>query len=167
MPMILYHGSNVAVEKPKLLVPNRTLDFGAGFYTTTNKEQAVGFCENVYRRQKSGGKIVSVFEFDERLFGKFSTLQFDQPDTDWLDFVAAHRSGTYSGKVYDLIYGPVANDDVYQTFLLYLSGALNKEQTIQTLKIKELYKQLVFASHAAIDNLQFVKTVDIGSGEAV
>lgn len=36
--MILYHGSNVVVEQPKLIEQNRFLDFGYGFYTTTNKE---------------------------------------------------------------------------------------------------------------------------------
>lgn len=35
--MILYHGSNLVVSKPKLIQQNRFLDFGFGFYTTTNK----------------------------------------------------------------------------------------------------------------------------------
>lgn len=39
--MILYHGSNVQVSMPKILVTNRMLDFGAGFYTTSNRQQAV------------------------------------------------------------------------------------------------------------------------------
>ena len=34
--MLVYHGSNVSVEKPKLIIPNRTLDYGNGFYTTVN-----------------------------------------------------------------------------------------------------------------------------------
>ena len=34
--MILYHGSNMIVENPKLIEQNRFLDFGYGFYTTTN-----------------------------------------------------------------------------------------------------------------------------------
>ena len=41
--MIIYHGSNVKVEKPALIVQNRFLDFGFGFYTTTNKAQAENF----------------------------------------------------------------------------------------------------------------------------
>lgn len=160
--MLLYHGSNIIVKRPRLIIPNRTLDFGEGFYTTTNKEQAESFCENVYRRQKCGGKIVSVYEFDEGAFKRLSTLKFDSPDESWLDFVSEHRSGTYkSGQKYDLIYGPVADDDVYQTFVLYTSGVINKEQTIQALKIKKLYNQLVFASPEAIGALQFVKTVDL------
>ncbi|MDR1157852.1 MAG: DUF3990 domain-containing protein [Oscillospiraceae bacterium] len=30
--MTLYHGSNMAVEKPQLAPQNRFLDFGKGFY---------------------------------------------------------------------------------------------------------------------------------------
>ncbi|WP_350310533.1 DUF3990 domain-containing protein [Adlercreutzia caecimuris] len=38
--MILYHGSNVEVRRPRVLTTNRSLDFGAGFYTTSNLDQA-------------------------------------------------------------------------------------------------------------------------------
>lgn len=165
--MILYHGSNMSVTRPKLLIPNRTLDFGAGFYTTTNKEQAISFCENVYRRKKCGGKIVNVYEFDEGLFERFQTLRFDSPNEAWLDFVSDQRNDIYSGKTYDLIYGPVADDDVYQTLLLYMSGALTKDQTLQALKIKELFNQLVFASQKTMDTLRFIKAVDIAKGDNI
>ena len=37
--MIVYHGSNMEIKEPRLIVPNRTLDFGNGFYTTTNMEE--------------------------------------------------------------------------------------------------------------------------------
>ncbi len=165
--MILYHGSNVAVDKPMLIIPNRTLDFGAGFYTTTNKEQAISFCENVYRRQKSGSKVVSVYEFDESNFESLSTLKFDSPNEAWLDFVSDHRNGIYNGKAFDFIYGPVADDDVYQTFVLYMLGAITKEHALQALKIKKLYNQLVFASQEAVDTLQFIRAVDLLKGEIV
>jgi len=39
--MIVYHGSDIVVKQPKILQSERMLDFGEGFYTTTNKEQAV------------------------------------------------------------------------------------------------------------------------------
>ncbi|MEE3314206.1 MAG: DUF3990 domain-containing protein [Treponema sp.] len=38
--MILYHGSNIIVESPKLLKAQRFLDFGRGFYTTSDFDQA-------------------------------------------------------------------------------------------------------------------------------
>lgn len=36
--MILYHGSNVEIKEPKLIPSKRLLDFGAGFYFTTDFE---------------------------------------------------------------------------------------------------------------------------------
>ena len=43
--MTLYHASNVEVKMPMLVESNRMLDFGPGFYTTTNREQTVRFAE--------------------------------------------------------------------------------------------------------------------------
>lgn len=158
--MKLYHGSNITVEEPKLIKQNRFLDFGYGFYTTTNKEQAISFAEKVYKRKNEGSKQVSVYEIDEeKLFSDCSVLRFDAPNEAWLDFVSDNRSGNYSGANYDVIYGPVANDDVYTTFTLYQSGALTKEQTLEALKIKRLYNQMVFATEKALSYLKFVKNI--------
>ena len=75
--MIVYHGSNVCVSEPKLIQQNRFLDFGFGFYTTTNKIQAIGFAEKVYLRKHTGEKIVNIYEFDETAFNECSVLKFD------------------------------------------------------------------------------------------
>lgn len=161
--MILYHGSNVVVSKPRLIRQNRFLDFGFGFYTTTNKMQAIAFADKVYKRRREGGKIVSVYELNEQVaFAECSFLRFDAPNEAWLDFVSENRSGSYTGKEYDLVYGPVANDDVYTTFTLYNAGALTKEQTLEALKIKKLYNQLVLTSEKALRYLRFVGTVPEG-----
>ena len=158
--MILYHGSNLVVEKPKLVLQNRFLDFGFGFYTTTNKVQAISFAEKVYKRKNEGTKQVSIYEIDEkRIFAECSVLRFDSANEAWLDFVALNRSGNYIGEAYDIIYGPVANDDVYTTFTLYQAGVLTKEQTLEALKIKKLYDQMVFATEKALSFLKFVGTI--------
>lgn len=161
--MILYHGSNVIVYKPRLIRQNRFLDFGFGFYTTTNRAQAIAFADKVYKRRREGGKVVNIYELDERIaFAECSLLRFDAPNEAWLDFVSENRSGNYKGKEYDLVYGPVANDDVYTTFTLYSAGALTKEQTLEALKIKKLYNQLVLTSERALSYLKFVGTVPEG-----
>lgn len=161
--MILYHGSNVVVSKPQLIHQNRFLDFGFGFYTTTNKMQAIAFADKVYKRRMKGGKIVSIYELNEQIaFAECSLLRFDAPNEAWLDFVSENRSGSYKGKEYDLVYGPVANDDVYTTFTLYSAGALTKEQTLEALKIKKLYNQLILTSEKALSYLKFVGTVPEG-----
>ena len=86
-------------------------------------------------------------------------MQFDSPNEAWLDFVSDNRAGKYTGKHYDFIYGPVANDDVYTTFTLYAAGVLSKEQTIEALKVKKLYNQLVLTSEKALALLRFLGTV--------
>lgn len=158
--MILYHGSNFVVLEPKLIQQNRFLDFGPGFYTTTNKAQAISFADKVAKRRKNGHKTVSIYELDENTaFTECSLLRFDGPGEAWLDFVSDNRSGIYEGEGYDFIFGPVANDDVYRTFTLYTAGVLTKEQTLEHLKIKKLYNQLVLATEKALSHLRFSGTV--------
>lgn len=158
--MILYHGSNLTVSEPKLVVQNRFLDFGYGFYTTTNKVQAIGFADKVTKRRKEGTPTVSIYEIDEETaFAQCSVLRFDAPNEAWLDFVSDNRSGNYKGEIYDFIFGPVANDDVYTTFTLYTAGVLSKEQTIAALKVKKLYNQLVLTSEKALSYLRFMGTI--------
>ena len=90
--MILYHGSNVTVEHPKLIKQNRYLDFGFGFYTTTNREQAVNFARKVAERRKTGEATLNIYSVDETVaFEECSLLKFDSSDEKWLDFVAANR----------------------------------------------------------------------------
>ena len=155
--MIVYHGSNIVVEKPRLVSQNRFLDFGKGFYTTENKTQAISFAEKVYRRRQEGVPIVSAYEFDEKTaFAVCSLLRFDVPDEAWLDFVSQHRNGTYKGTAYELIYGPVANDDIFATFTLYAGVELTKEETIARLKVKKLFNQLVLSSEQALSFMTFI-----------
>lgn len=130
--MILYHGSNVVVSKPRLIEQNRFLDFGFGFYTTTNMAQAIGFADKVTRRRKNGQRTVNIYEIDEEeAFSECTLLHFDKPGEAWLDFVSKNRSGNYEGEKYDFVFGPVANDDVYRTLTLYTAGVLSKEQTLE------------------------------------
>ena len=154
--MKLYHGSTVAVRKPSVKRGRPTVDFGQGFYTTTSYEQAKKWAELKRKRTSAPHAVVTEYEVaDDILQGRYTTLFFSGPTQEWLDFVAENRSGNYNGKSYDIVYGPVANDDVYTTFTLYQAGALTKEQTLETLKIKKLYDQMVFTTEKALSFLKF------------
>ena len=159
--MILYHGSNMEVKEPRLIEQNRFLDFGYGFYTTTNKSQAENFAKKVVVRR--GGKpIVNIYQLDDDITDKLLKIKsFNHPDEEWLDFVSAHRNGTYSGEQYDLIIGAVANDDVYRTLQVYSSGLLTKEQALEALKIKKLFNQYVFSTPKSLNLLQFIKSEEV------
>lgn len=159
--MILYHGSNMVVEKPRLIEQNRFLDFGYGFYTTANKVQAENFAKKIVVR-RGGISTVNVYEIDDNFgSGLLKIKRFNTPDEEWLDFVCTHRNGTYDGEQYDLIIGAVANDDVYRTLQVYSSGLLTKEQALESLKIKKLFNQYVFTTNEAISLLKFVKSEEV------
>ena len=155
--MILFHCSNAIVEIPKLALSRKSLDFGSGFYTTVNKEQAIDFARKIAIRKGQKSKFVSVFNFDEEIAGQILDIQrFSAPDMLWLDFVHQNRHAIYTGKLFDLVIGPVANDDVYATLIIYEQGILNAEQTIEALKIKKLYNQFVFKTEKALALLKFI-----------
>lgn len=156
--MLVFHGSNVEVRNPRIINPNRTLDFGPGFYTTTNREQAVDFARRVATNRGVGVATVNIFEIsEETAFELCDTLRFQGVDDAWLDFVADHRMGIWEGPEYDLVFGPVANDDVYETLQLYVNGAISRDYTMERLKVKELFNQLVFKNDKALGFLKFVK----------
>ena len=155
--MTLYHASTVEVKMPMLVESNRMLDFGPGFYTTTNREQAMRFAKSVVAK-RGGTPMINAYEFDEAAFSECLVRRFDSPSEDWLDFVAANRTGQYFGVRYDLIMGPVANDDVYTTIGLYMRGFISKEATISDLRVKRLYDQLVFATPRTFRYLRHVNT---------
>ena len=159
--MTLYHGSDQIIKIPELRLSIRTLDFGPGFYTTTNKEQAVNFAVKVYNRSvREGntpkGKFISIYEADyEKIKDELVLLHFGSANEEWLDFILANRKNYYEGKKYDIIYGPVANDTIYRTLIAFESEALSKEETIAKLKVRELFDQMTFKTELALSYLKY------------
>jgi len=164
--MIIYHGSNVFIQTPKLIKHNRTLDFGSGFYTTSNLKQAKNFAYNVVARNKGNGTpIVSYFEVDsDELEKNLSILKFDTANDKWLDFVYSQRTAKYTGKQYDVIVGPVANDTLYRVFRMYEDGDIDRDETLKRLKIVELFNQITFCTENAIAMLKFIKYEVLANG---
>jgi hypothetical protein len=147
------------VTEPKILKPNRELDFGNGFYTTTPLDQAIAFAKRVTRNRGVGTATVSVYEIDDKVaFPLCEVVKFDGVSDAWLDFVCDNRDGAYSGPAYDFAFGPVANDDVYRTLYLYRAGEIDREETFKRLKVKTLYNQLVFATPLALSFIHFKRS---------
>jgi hypothetical protein len=169
--MLIYHGSNVTVENPRLITPNRTLDFGSGFYTTTNLAQAENFANNVVSRNEGRGiPTISFYEVDDKVLHELNVLKFDHADDKWLDFVYANRTAKYTedpstspnGEAsrvrYDIVIGPVANDTVYRVFRLFENGDIDRETVIKRLKVTKLFNQVTFCTERAIKELKFIKS---------
>ena len=163
--MLLYHGSNIAVEEPRLIEQTRGLDFGAGFYLTTNEVQAVRFSEIIVNRRKSGIPMVTVYDFDMEAAEKnLAILRFESANAEWLRFVTDNRLKTYKGDAYDIVIGAVANDTVMPTIQAFLSNFLNEEATIITLKTSRLVDQVCLKSVKALSLLNFIKSYDAKGG---
>lgn len=62
--MLLYHGSNIVVEKPEIREKLRALDFGAGFYLTSSREQAIRWARTVTRRRRYNMSQVDARKLD-------------------------------------------------------------------------------------------------------
>ena len=156
--MVVFHGTNVVIEQPGIFNRFKTLDFGEGFYTTENEMQARDFAIKIcQRRTPSLYPIVNCYEFTEDI-SKFSVLKFEAPNEKWLDFVVERRKGIILTEKYDLIIGPVANDDVFGTIILYEAGQLDKESALKKLNVKTLYNQMAFCSELVLDKLTFIKS---------
>ena len=153
--MVLYHGSYKNIPNPQILDYGHTRSFGIGFYTTTNKEQAISFSLKVVKRITEGIPTVNIYDFNmDEAKKECSILSFDGPTEEWLDFVVKNREGQKLNS-YDIVFGPVADDNVYRTLALYIAGDFTKEETLEKLKIRKLYNQLVLSSDKALKYLVF------------
>lgn len=158
--MKLYHGSTMAVRKPSLRNGRKRTDFGKGFYTTTNADQAEHWAKHVQDRRKKNVAVVSVYEFDESTLtsGDFIVREFHGVDKAWLDFVVNNRKSRPVPHDFDIVLGPVANDNVYATVNLYEDGVLDAESAINQLKAYKVYDQLSFHTLRAIKTLKFLSS---------
>lgn len=159
--MKLYHGSTVTVKRPNIQKGRKATDFGKGFYTTTNFEQAKKWALLKRNREQGNKAVVSVYEIpDDILDGDFTVRHFAGATKEWLDFVVNNRRGK-STEEYELVMGPVANDQLYATIRLYEQGVITADAAIEMLKTHKLFNQLSFHTERAVSLLRFVEAVII------
>lgn len=113
--MIVYHGGLVSIEKPEILVPVRTLDFGNGFYTTTSQEQAENWIKIKTRRENVLTGVLSIYEIPDEFYRekKLRIKVFEGATEDWLQFILGNGLNKDYVHSYDIVCGPVADDRVY------------------------------------------------------
>ncbi len=158
--MLLYHGSNQAVTQPVLLRPERRLDFGMGFYLTSSREQAERWAVRTWERRKQGRPTTTVFEYPFPVPKDLTVLTFPRANADWLEFVAANRRGMSVNDNYDLIVGPVANDQTVTTVTLFLGGFLELEEAIRRLAPQRLCDQYVCKTEKALGLLTLSEVIE-------
>jgi len=158
--MKVYHGSLEIIQRPEIRIPSRTLDYGAGFYTTTNYLQAEKWVKRNRKKNEEFG-YVNIYEINKEEIMQMNTLWFDEPSEQWIDFVYENRINQHFLHNYDFVYGPVANDKVYAAFALYEGGLINKEELIKELKTYTLVDQLLLHTEKALEKLTFLESKKI------
>ena len=156
----LYHGSLEIVATPEIRKPNRTLDYGEGFYLTSSADQA-----EAWVRRKLKGDItlgyVNIYEYDENMEAAFETLAFERPDEAWLDFVMANRMNLNYRHGYDIVKGPVANDRVYASFALYEARLIGKQELINELREYKLVNQILIHTDRALASVKWIEAKEV------
>ena len=157
--MTLYHGSLEIVEKPQILQANRPLDFGTGFYTTTSLQQARRWVKLRMEQSQASVGFINIYEYTPN--SDLRTRLFRSANEAWVDFVHANRTVQDYNHDYDIVTGPVANDNVYLSFNLYESGIITKRELIRRLKTYKLVDQLLFHTERSLDTLKYVGNKEV------
>jgi len=162
--MILYHGSNMPINKIDLTQCRPYKDFGKGFYLTTIEEQAVNMAKRV-SKIFGGIPYVTSFEFDDACLKNksLSVKIFDTPSTDWAMFVLNNRNKNFGDisdsmcnhdNKYDIVTGAIANDDIALLFRTFERGLIDIEKLTKDMEYKELTDQYSFHT---IRSLEYLK----------
>lgn len=79
--------------------------------------------------------------------------EFKEMTEEWLDFIIHCRSGKpYS---YDIVIGPMANDQVYNYIADYIDGAITREQFWVLARFKYPTHQMNFCTPSALKCLEY------------
>lgn len=153
--MILYHGSNIAINKIDLSKSKPNKDFGQGFYLSDNESQAINMAS--FKSMQLGGEpLVTRFEFDAEILN--STILrikiYRDYSPEWAEFVLSNRDGI-PVEQYDIVYGPIANDNIGIQIRKLKSGNIDKAEFLNMLKyVKGITFQYYFGSEDAIKYLK-------------
>lgn len=166
--MLLYHGSNTDIKNINLAMCRPYKDFGQGFYLSALKTQAEKMAMRVARIY-GGVPFLNVYEIDD-LFAQIKDLKVKDFGTEtseeWARFVRNNRNRRFSDFSdpecnfdfkYDVVIGPVADDDMALLFRQFENGMITFENMLRDLAYKETSNQYFFHTQKAISLLRKVE----------
>lgn len=160
--ILLYHGSNIAIEQIDLGRSKRGKDFGQGFYLNANPDQAMAMAKRTTRFRNEGKPTLTCFEFDENKAIKLG-LQikiFEGYSEEWAEFVVQNRKNNSDVPThpYDIVIGPIADDTVGVQIRRFTMGYLSAATLVEELKFKGDHAiQYFFGSPRAIELLNHIE----------
>ena len=151
--LVLYHGSNIAFDQIDLGKSHNRRDFGRGFYCTILESQATEWAKRLYLRSHAGGQYVYRYLF--RQTEDLKVKHFSSLNQEWLEFIKENRIKGGIQHPYDVVIGPVADDNTMETVQLYLSGILKAEEAVERLRYSKVNNQVSFHTPLALEHLTF------------
>lgn len=148
----IYHGSNVIVKNPRIMINGHYKDFGYGFYCTKLEKQA-----KRWALTKRGGSIVNRYFYNPN--DGLKICVFEQMTEDWLRFVVNCRRGIEHR--YDIVEGPMADDQIWDYVEDFMDGNISETAFWELVKFKYPTHQIVFCTEAALKTLSFKGSVPL------
>ena len=165
--MLLYHGSNTEIKEINLAMCRPYKDFGRGFYLTVMEEQAEKMANRVSRIY-GGLPVLNVYEIDDD-FMQMEGLNINdfgiETSEEWARFVRNNRNKKFTDfsdpecnldKKYDIVIGPIADDDMALLFRQYENGVISFESMVSGMIYKKTTNQYSFHTQKAIHLLRKV-----------
>lgn len=143
--MEVFHGGYCLITSPEIREGKYAKDFGAGFYCTELKEQAIRWAN------RYDTPVISIFNFEPN--NNLNILHFTEMTEDWLNFIVSCRNGI--SHDYDIVIGAMANDQIYNYISDYVGGIITREQFWILAKFKRPAHQVNFCTPAALKCLTF------------
>ena len=156
MKMTLYHGTDCLFDKIDLSKSLGNRDFGIGFYTTTICSQAENWARSRKLRNKSERAYVYVYELDLPE-NALSIKTFEGLSVEWLNTVRDNRKLGGIQHTYDIMIGPVANDNTMLTVTRYIQGTYTVNEALKRLYYANLNDQVSFHTEKSLEYLHFVR----------
>ena len=150
----LFHGTVYDFRNIDLDKSHNRRDFGRGFYTTILPDQAREWAYRLSLRKKVSHYYVYQYLFTEP--DHLKILRFDTLNREWLEFVRQNRSQGGLTHDYDVVIGPVADDNTMETVQLYISGILTAEEAIERLRYNKVNNQVSFHTMESLQYLRYV-----------
>ena len=140
----VFHGGEREIKTPEIRKSKYPADFGVGFYCTNIEKQAIKWSK------RSLTPVVCKYRFE--LQGNMKYKFFHQND-EWLDFITACRTG--KPHDYDVVEGPMANDQVWNFVDDFVLGLISREAFWYLAKFKYPTHQICFCTQESLQCLLF------------
>lgn len=76
---------------------------------------------------------------------------------EWLEFIKVNRAKGGLRHDYDVVIGPVADDNTMETVQLYISGILTVKEAVERLRYNQVDNQVTLHTEKALEHVKFVR----------